>query len=126
MLSTNEKSASKLLIFLLKSRHVDDISLFNVQACRGIPRCIHLSLDYIILLIFISKVSFSCVLDLNIADRNIIDNICDLYQKSNRVISDFRVCDSNTLDSLHRTYWMHLYGCELWDLNCNYIKALCP
>ena len=27
-----------------------------------------------------------------ITDRNIIDNICDLYQRSNRVISDFRVC----------------------------------
>ena len=58
----------------------------------------------------------------NITDRNIIDNICDLYQRSNSVISDFRVCDSNALDSLHRTYCMHMYGCELWDLNCNYIK----
>ena len=58
----------------------------------------------------------------NITERNIIDNICDLYQRSNRVISDFRVCDSNALDSLHRTYCMHMYGCELWDLNCNYIK----
>ena len=58
----------------------------------------------------------------NITDRNIIDNICDLYQRSNRVFSDFRVCDSNALDSLHRTYCMHMYGCELWDLNCNYIK----
>ena len=60
----------------------------------------------------------------NINDRNIIDNIYDLhvYQRSNRVISDFRVCDSNALDSLHRTYCTHMYGCELWDLNCNYIK----
>ena len=58
-----------------------------------------------------------------ITDRNIIDTICDLYQRSNRVISDFRVCDSNALDSLHRTYCMHMYGCELWDLNCNYIKG---
>ena len=58
----------------------------------------------------------------NITHRNIIDIICDLYQRSNSVISDFRVCDSNALDSLHRTYCMHMYGCELWDLNCNYIK----
>ena len=60
----------------------------------------------------------------NITHKNIIDNICDLYQRSNRVISDFRVCDSNALDSLHRTYGMHMYSCELWDLNCNYIKDL--
>ena len=36
--------------------------------------------------------------------------------------SDFRVRDSSTLDSLHRTYCMHMYGCELWDLNRNYVK----
>ena len=59
----------------------------------------------------------------NITDRNIIGNICDLYQRSNRVISDFRVCDSNALDSLHRTYRMHMYDCELWDLTYNYIKG---
>ena len=38
------------------------------------------------------------------------------------MISDFRVCDSSTLDSLHRTYCMHMYGCELWDLNCKYVS----
>ena len=38
----------------------------------------------------------------NITDINIIDP----YQKSNRVISDFRACHSNALDSLHRTYYM--------------------
>ena len=58
----------------------------------------------------------------NIADRNIVDNVYDLYQRSNWVISDFRVCDSSTLDCLHRTYCMHMYGCELWDLNRNYVK----
>ena len=58
----------------------------------------------------------------NIADRHIIANMYDLYQRSNRVISDFRVCDSNTLDSLHRTDCMHMCGSELWDLNCNYVK----
>ena len=29
---------------------------------------------------------------------------------------------AGTLDSLHRTYCMHMYGCELWDLNRNYVK----
>ena len=63
-------------------------------------------------------------ISINIADRHIIDNIYDLYQRSNRVISDFRVCDSSTLESVHRTYCMHMYGSELWDLNCNYVKGL--
>ena len=57
----------------------------------------------------------------NIHDRNIIGSVSDLYQRSNWVISDFRACDSNTLDNFHRTYCMHMYGCELWDLNCNYV-----
>ena len=65
---------------------------------------------------------FGNYISTNITDKNIIDNICDLYQGSNRVISDFRVCDSNAVDSLHRTYCIHMNGCELWDLNCNYIN----
>ena len=58
----------------------------------------------------------------NIADRLVIDNIYDLYWRSNWVISDFRVCDSSTLDNLYRTYCMHMYGSEFWGLNCNYVK----
>ena len=60
----------------------------------------------------------------NISDRNIIANVCDLYQRSNLSISDFRVCDSQTLDCLHKTYCMHMYGFELWNLNCNYVDEL--
>ena len=43
-----------------------------------------------------------------ISDRNIIANVCDLYQRSNLLISDFRVCDSQTLDCLHKTDCMHI------------------
>ena len=46
--------------------------------------------------------------------RNIFANVCDLYQRSNLLISDFKVCDS-------QTYCMHMYGSELWNLNCNYV-----
>ena len=57
----------------------------------------------------------------SISDRNIIANLCELYQRSNLLISDFRVCDSQTLDCLHKTYCMYMYGSELWNLNCNYV-----
>ena len=50
-------------------------------------------------------------------DRHIIENTCDLYQRSNLLISQFRPCNSETLDRLHMTYCMHMYGCELWNLN---------
>ena len=53
----------------------------------------------------------------NIADRKITESVCDLYKRNNWVISDFIAYDSSTLVSLHRTYCMHMYGCELWDLN---------
>ena len=52
----------------------------------------------------------------NIYDRNIISNVCDFYQRSNSVISDFGICDSETLDKIHSTFCMHMYGCELWNL----------
>ena len=60
----------------------------------------------------------------NIHERNIIGSVSDLYQRTSWVISDFRTCDSNTLDNLHRTYCIHMYGCEPWDLNCNYVTDL--
>ena len=56
----------------------------------------------------------------NITDRNIVGHVCDLYQRSNSVISDFNVCDRFSLDSLHQTDCMHMYGCELWNLSCSY------
>ena len=46
-------------------------------------------------------------------DRHILNNICDLYQRSNLLIIQYRSCDSETLDRLHKTYCMHMYGCEL-------------
>ena len=49
-------------------------------------------------------------LSTDIADRNIIADVCNLYQQSNLLISDFRVCDSITLDSLHKIYSMHMYA----------------
>ena len=39
-------------------------------------------------------------------DRNIIANVCDLYQRSNSIITEFHACDSETLDSLHSTFCM--------------------
>ena len=53
----------------------------------------------------------------SINNRHIIENTCDLYQRSNLLISQFRPCNSETLDRLHLTCYMHMYGCELWNLN---------
>ena len=56
-----------------------------------------------------------------IADRNIIADVCDLYQRSNLLITNFRVCGSITLYSLHKICCIHMYGSELWNLNCRYV-----
>ena len=53
----------------------------------------------------------------SINDRHITENTCDLYQRSNLLISQIRPCNSETFDRLHMTYCMHMYGYELWDLN---------
>ena len=53
----------------------------------------------------------------DIQDRHVISSVCDLYQRSNSIISDFSSCNSVSLDSLHNTFCMHMYGCELWNLS---------
>ena len=35
----------------------------------------------------------------DIHDRNIMANVCDLYQHSNSITTEFNACDSETLDS---------------------------
>ena len=59
----------------------------------------------------------------DIYDRHLYNTVCDFYQRSHGIINDFRSCDSITLDNLHRTYCMHMYGCELWNLNDKNIDA---
>ena len=53
----------------------------------------------------------------SVNDRHIIENTCNLCQRSNLLISQFRPCNNETLDNLHMTYCMHMYGCKLWNLN---------
>ena len=57
----------------------------------------------------------------DLRDINITKHVCDLCQRSTNVISDFNACDSVTWDALHQTYCMHMYCCELWNLNCIYV-----
>ena len=56
------------------------------------------------------------------------NHVCDLYQRSFSIISDFRVCDSRTIDGLHQTYCMqlHVYGCELLNLSLHSVIILLP
>ena len=37
---------------------------------------------------------------------------CVIFFTNKRLINDFRTCVSIILDSLHRTYCMHMEGCE--------------
>ena len=59
----------------------------------------------------------------DINDRNIMNNVCDFYQRSNSVLANFSGCDSESLDSLHNTFCMHMYGCELWNLSYGKVMA---
>ena len=45
----------------------------------------------------------------------------DTFMQAN-MITEFHACDSETLDSLHSTFCMHMYRCELWSLTSNYIN----
>ena len=59
----------------------------------------------------------------DIYDRNIDNTVCDFYQISHGLINEFRACDCITLDNLHRTFCVHMYGCVLWNLNGKKIEA---
>ena len=87
---------------------------YNVERAVDIPP-LHLNGEVIPSVV--SDKHLGNYISTDIADRNIVGSVYDLFQRSKWVISDFRVCGSNILDSLHRTYCMHMYGCELWDLN---------
>ena len=80
--------------------------------------CIDLSKIKLFVFVFVFvKIRIRIRIRIRINDRHIIENTCDLYQRSNLLISQFRPCNSETLDRLHMTYCMHMYGCELWNLN---------
>ena len=60
----------------------------------------------------------------DIYDRNMDNSVCDFfYQRGHGLINEFRTCHCITLGNLHRTYCMHMYGCELWNLNDKKIEA---
>ena len=48
--------------------------------------------------------------------------IVQLYHCKSGRNNDFSACDSVTLDSLHQTYCMHMYGVKLWNLNRYYVN----
>ena len=58
----------------------------------------------------------------DIYDKNIISNECDFYQWSNSFINDVSICDSEILDKVHSTFCLHMYGCELWNLNSSDVQ----
>ena len=60
----------------------------------------------------------------DIFDRSIYHTVHTFYQKSNHVISDFRILDSLSLHKLHSTYCISLYGCKLFNYNSNYVSEL--
>ena len=62
-----------------------------------------------------SDVHLGKYISTNITEIYIVGHVCDLYQRSNSVISV-------SLDNLHQTYSMHMNRCELWNLSCSYVN----
>ena len=111
MISTCETFANKYSISFNLSK--SKLLCFNVDSSNVAPVFINGKRVEVVQ----SDVHLGNYISTNIADRNIVGHVCDLYQCSNSVINDFNVCDSVSLDSLHQTYCMHMYGCELWNLS---------
>ena len=117
MIATCEEFAKKHQITF----NLTKLKLLYFNACDGVTSHINLN-GQPVSVVHRDKHLGSYIAD-SIHDRHILHNICDLYQRSNLLISQFRSCNSETLDRMHKTYCMHMYGCELWNLSCNYING---
>ena len=103
---TFNPTKTKLLCFNMKPESVLSPIYLNIEKVSIVEHEKHLGNNYVAT---------------DITDRNMIANVCDLYQRINLLISDCRICDSIALDNLHKIYCMHMYGSELGNLNCSYV-----
>ena len=44
-----------------------------------------------------------------------------MNMRLNKLLSEFSHCNSGTLSTLFRTYYMNIYGCQTWGYNDNYL-----
>ena len=47
----------------------------------------------------------------------------DLNCRLNNLLAEFSHCNSNTLSTLFNSYYMNIYGCQLWKLNGKHINT---
>ena len=60
----------------------------------------------------------------DICNRNIESVIQDFWYKHNCMRANFNMLNSNTLNKLHSTYCMNIYGSELFNYNSKYVNKL--
>ena len=101
MISVCETYANKYRITFNPSK--SKLSCFDVDSSSVAPVFINGKRVEVVQ----SDVHLGNYISTNITDRNIGGHMSDLYQRSYSVISNFNVCDSVSLDSLHQTYCMH-------------------
>ena len=91
-----------------------------------------LRIKIIIISIVTNDVHLGNYVSADIYDRNIMNNVCDFYQRSNSIMNDLNLCDSETLDNIHSTFSMHMYGCmdvctcmDVWMQTVESVLRLC-
>ena len=60
----------------------------------------------------------------NIYTKNSHEMVANFYRRSNNVISNFRMCDSITLNNLHSSYCTSFYGIELYNFSEDYMNDI--
>ena len=90
-------SKSKLMSFNL-SRPLGTLIFLNSQKVEVVDNDSHLG-NYVATIL---------------RDISITKHVCDLY---NAVIMSLVTSMLVIVDALHQVYCMHMYGCELWNLN---------
>ena len=76
-----------------------------------------IEISYLVFVIFINEAIHFTIHN----TQYTIHNTQYTIHNTQYTISDFNACNSDTLDRLHSSFCMHMYGCEHWNLSSSYI-----
>ena len=50
--------------------------------------------------------------------------VCDFQRRSNHIVHNFKMCDSQTLSHIFSSHIESFYGCELFNYSMSYMSKL--
>ena len=60
----------------------------------------------------------------NVYEKPIDELVCDFQRRSNHIVHNFKMCDSQTLCHIFSSHCESFYGCELFNYSMSYMSKL--